>query len=52
LISTIIVVLKSFLDVITLDRHDFSRYRTRNRKAFTNHFPNACSQNSGCNITA
>lgn len=27
------------LDVITLDRHDFSRYRTRNRKAFTNHFP-------------
>jgi predicted nucleic acid-binding protein len=20
-------------------RHDFSRYRTRNRKAFTNHFP-------------
>jgi predicted nucleic acid-binding protein len=28
-----------FLDVITLDRHDFSRYRTRNRRAFTNHFP-------------
>jgi predicted nucleic acid-binding protein len=27
------------LDVITLDRHDFSRYRTRNRRAFTNHFP-------------
>lgn len=28
-----------FLDVITLDRHDFSRYRTRNRKGFTNYFP-------------
>lgn len=28
-----------FLDVITLDRHDFSRYRTRGRQAFTNHFP-------------
>ena len=28
-----------FLDIITLDRHDFSRYRTRNRKACTNHFP-------------
>lgn len=28
-----------FLDVITLDRHDFSRYRTRNRGTFTNHFP-------------
>jgi predicted nucleic acid-binding protein len=28
-----------FLDVITLDRHDFSRYRTRTRRAFTNHFP-------------
>jgi predicted nucleic acid-binding protein len=27
------------LDVITLDRHDFSRYRTRARRAFTNHFP-------------
>jgi predicted nucleic acid-binding protein len=27
------------LDVITLDRHDFSRYRTRNRRAFTNRFP-------------
>jgi predicted nucleic acid-binding protein len=27
------------LDVITLDRHDFSRYRTRGRRAFTNHFP-------------
>lgn len=27
-----------FLDVITLDRYDFSRYRTRNRRAFTNHF--------------
>ena len=27
------------LDVITLDRHDFSRYRTRNRRNFTNHFP-------------
>ena len=28
-----------FLDVVTLDRHDFSRYRTRARRAFTNHFP-------------
>ena len=28
-----------FLDVITLDRGDFFRYRTRNRRAFTNHFP-------------
>jgi predicted nucleic acid-binding protein len=28
-----------FLDVITLDRHDFSRYRTRARRVFTNHFP-------------
>lgn len=28
-----------FLDVITVDRHDFSRYRTRTRQAFTNHFP-------------
>jgi len=28
-----------FLDVITLDRRDFSRYRTRSRQAFTNHFP-------------
>jgi predicted nucleic acid-binding protein len=27
------------LDVITLDRHDFSRYRTRSRRTFTNHFP-------------
>jgi predicted nucleic acid-binding protein len=27
------------LDVITLDRRDFSRYRTRARQAFTNHFP-------------
>jgi uncharacterized protein len=27
------------LDVITLDRHDFSRYRTRSRRAFANHFP-------------
>lgn len=27
------------LDVITLDRRDFSRYRTRARRAFTNHFP-------------
>ena len=27
------------LDVITLDRHDFARYRTRSRRAFTNHFP-------------
>ena len=27
------------LDVITLDRHDFSRYRTRSRRPFTNHFP-------------
>ena len=27
------------LDVITLDRRDFSRYRTRTRHAFTNHFP-------------
>lgn len=27
------------LDVITLDRRDFSRYRTRTRRAFTNHFP-------------
>ena len=27
------------LDVITLDRRDFSRYRTRSRQAFTNHFP-------------
>ena len=28
-----------FLDVITIDRNDFARYRTRNRRAFTNHFP-------------
>jgi predicted nucleic acid-binding protein len=27
------------LDVITLDRRDFSRYRTKARQAFTNHFP-------------
>ena len=27
------------LDVIALDRRDFSRYRTRSRRAFTNHFP-------------
>ena len=27
------------LDVIALDRRDFSRYRTRSRQAFTNHFP-------------
>ena len=27
------------LDVIALDRRDFSRYRTRGRRAFTNHFP-------------
>ena len=27
------------LDVIALDRRDFSRYRTRARRAFTNHFP-------------
>jgi len=27
------------LDVMTLDRRDFSRYRTRARQAFTNHFP-------------
>lgn len=27
------------LDIITLDRRDFSRYRTRARQAFTNHFP-------------
>jgi len=27
------------LDVIALDRRDFSRYRTRTRRAFTNHFP-------------
>lgn len=29
----------NILDVITLDRRDFSRYRTRARQAFTNHFP-------------
>lgn len=29
------------LDVIALDRRDFSRYRTRSRRAFTNHFPEA-----------
>jgi len=27
------------LIVIALDRRDFSRYRTRSRQAFTNHFP-------------
>ena len=27
------------LDVVTLDRRDFSQYRTRARQAFTNHFP-------------
>ena len=27
------------LDVIALDRRDFSRYRSRSRRAFTNHFP-------------
>lgn len=27
------------LDVVALDRRDFSRYRTRTRRAFTNHFP-------------
>lgn len=27
------------LDIISLDRRDFSRYRTRARQAFTNHFP-------------
>lgn len=27
------------LDVITLDRRDFSWYRTRTRHSFTNHFP-------------
>ena len=27
------------LDIITIDRHDFSRYRTRGRKQFINHFP-------------
>ncbi|MBI3372244.1 MAG: hypothetical protein HY017_10875 [Betaproteobacteria bacterium] len=27
------------LDVIALDRRDFSRYRTRTRRAFTNRFP-------------
>jgi hypothetical protein len=32
------------VDVITLDRHDFSRYRTCNRKAFTNHFRLASSR--------
>jgi len=29
------------LDVIAVDRRDFSRYRTRSRRAFTNHFPDA-----------
>ena len=27
------------LDVIAIDRRDFSRYRSRSRRAFTNHFP-------------
>jgi predicted nucleic acid-binding protein len=27
------------LDVIAIDRRDFSRYRTRSRRAFTNRFP-------------
>jgi uncharacterized protein len=27
------------LDVVTLDRRDFSQYRTRARRPFTNHFP-------------
>lgn len=27
------------LDVITLDRRDFSRFRTRARRSFTNRFP-------------
>lgn len=27
------------LDVVSLDRRDFARYRTRSRQAFTNHFP-------------
>lgn len=27
------------LDVIAIDRRDFSRYRTRTRRAFRNHFP-------------
>jgi predicted nucleic acid-binding protein len=27
------------LDIISLDRRDFSRYRTRTRRVFTNHFP-------------
>lgn len=31
----------NILDVIALDRRDFSRYRTRSRRAFTNHFPEA-----------
>jgi len=31
----------NILDVITLDRRDFSRYRTRSRRAFTNRFPEA-----------
>jgi len=29
----------NILDVIALDRRDFSRYRTRTRRAFRNHFP-------------
>lgn len=29
------------LDVIAIDRRDFSRYRTRSRRAFMNHFPEA-----------
>lgn len=27
------------LDIITIDRRDFSHYRTRARRVFTNHFP-------------
>ncbi|MGQ0655005.1 MAG: type II toxin-antitoxin system VapC family toxin [Betaproteobacteria bacterium] len=27
------------LDIVSLDRRDFSRYRTRGRQAFRNHFP-------------
>ena len=29
------------LDIVTIDRRDFSRYRTRTRKAFTNRFPDS-----------
>jgi len=31
----------NILDVIALDRPDFSHYRTRSRRVFTNHFPEA-----------